>query len=216
VGWVEFAFVIYFPVGRPLPCGISRIFSTSFVGSCIVTFWTTGVARVLASSIANCRARIESAHSNSSYCTSSSSSVVSYVCTELLEGGALSLPLIEAIPFCVPCSFGGDDGDHMDGLSPSISISRFYGWAIILFASSIMFGADLVGVADMAGVGIANASLQLRCGLRWWFVDFLMVFASFACDAIIASKRPTSKAMLLNTSYFSLAASSALNPTVWS
>ena len=92
--------------------------------------------------------------------------MVSYVCTELLEGSALSLPFIEAIPLCVPCSFGGDDGAHMDGLSTSISISRLSGLAFILFASSIMFGADLVGVADIAGVGVANASLQTRCDLR--------------------------------------------------
>ena len=83
------------------PFGISGFFCTSFVGNCIVTFWPTGFARVLVSSIANCRARIESALSNSSYSYSASSSVVWYVSTELVEGGALSLPLMEAIHFCV-------------------------------------------------------------------------------------------------------------------
>jgi hypothetical protein len=89
--------------------------------------------------------------------------VVSYVSTELAEGGALSFPLIEAIPLCI---VRRADGDPMDCLSPSISISLFDGLVFILFASSIMFGADLVGVADIAGVGVANASLQARCGLR--------------------------------------------------
>ena len=51
-------------------------------------------------------------------------------------------------------------------MSPSISISLFYGWVFILFASSIMFGADLVGVADIAGIGVANFTLQVWCGLR--------------------------------------------------
>ena len=120
----------------------------------------------MASTIAVSRARIESSLLISSYCDSASSSVVSYVSTELSEGGALSLPLTEAIPCCVTCSFGGEDGDHMDGLSTSISISHFYGWALILFANSIMFGADLVGVADIVGVIVANASLEARCGLR--------------------------------------------------
>jgi hypothetical protein len=54
-------------VGMPLPCGTSRPFSDSFVGICIDTFWTIGFARVLASAIANCRAKIESALSISYY-----------------------------------------------------------------------------------------------------------------------------------------------------
>jgi hypothetical protein len=86
----------------------------------------------------------------------------------------------------------------------------------MLFANSMMFGADLVGVADIVGVCVANISLQARCGLRGWCGAFLFVFVPFAYDAIIASKRPTSKAILLNTSSFNLAASSKLNPAGWS
>jgi hypothetical protein len=66
-----------FWVGIPLPCGVPRPLSASFVGVCIVTFWTIGWARFFASAIVNWRARIESALSISSYSNSSSSSVVS-------------------------------------------------------------------------------------------------------------------------------------------
>ena len=94
--------------------------SAFFVGNCIVTFLPTGLARVLASSIASCRARIESSFSNSSYYNSSSSSVVSYVSTDLVVGGALSLPLIEAIPLSVVGRCGGADGDPSGCLATSI------------------------------------------------------------------------------------------------
>jgi hypothetical protein len=104
----------------PLPFGTFMPVSAFFVGNCIVTFWPTGFARVLASAIASCRARIESSLSNSSYYNSSSSSVVSYVSTELVAGGALSLPLIEAIPLSVVGRCGGADGDPSGCLATSI------------------------------------------------------------------------------------------------
>jgi hypothetical protein len=104
----------------PLSYGTDMPVSAFFVGNFIVTFFPTGFARFLASAIASCRARIESALSNSSYYNSSSSSVVSYVSTELVDGGALSLPLIEAIPLCVVGRCGGADGDPSDCLATSI------------------------------------------------------------------------------------------------
>jgi hypothetical protein len=106
--------------------------SALFVGNCIVTFFPAGFTRVLASAIASCRARIESALSNSSYYISSSSSVVSYVSTELVEGGALSLPLIEVLPLCVVCGCGGADGAPSDCMATS------------LFTVGCMFSAGLL------------------------------------------------------------------------
>ena len=155
-----------FWIGIPLPCGPFGSFSASFIGNSIVTFLPISFSHGLASAIVNYRARIESALSISSYCDPASSSVVSYVCTEHVEGGALSLPLMEAIPLCIAGMCGGEDGDPREFLSTSISINLFYGLAFMLLASSIMFGVDLVGVADIAGVGPANASLQAWCGLR--------------------------------------------------
>jgi hypothetical protein len=122
---------------------------------------------------------VRSSNSSNSSDTDSAMSVTS-------EGGAISLPLREAMA----CSFTtGFCGLLCDGLSTSISTNSPDGGVRKFAANSMILGADVVGVADVVIVGAAKATLHVRCGLRMGCAVFFTV--PFAFSSIIASKRFT-------------------------
>jgi hypothetical protein len=94
---------------------------------------------------------VRSSNSSNSSDTDSAMSVTS-------EGGANSFPLREAMA----CSFTiGFCCLLCAGLSTSISTNSPDGGVRRFAANSIIFGADVVGVADV--VGAAKATLHVRC-----------------------------------------------------
>jgi hypothetical protein len=89
-----------------------------------------------------------------------------------------------------------------DGFSNTVSSSLPD--CCIFAASSIIFGADDVGV------GVANASLTVLWRLRCWIGGGLI--SPIALSAIMASNLLTSAAILVYTSALKISASSKLNP----
>ena len=117
--------------------------------------------------------------------------------------GALSLPfLVVAFSYFIACLCSL----LVKGLFTSISTSNPDGGTTMFATKSIIFGADIVGVADVLGVGVMSVALPVQCGLRGGWACFPFVPSAYA--EIIALKRFTSGAILPNISFFSMVASS--------
>jgi hypothetical protein len=101
--------------------------------------------------------------SNSSNSSDISESDDLYVSTLAAVEGALSLPFLVVVLGNFITCYGRL---LVDGLFTSISTSSPDGGIIMFAAKSIIFGAEVVGVADGFGVGVANVTLPVRCCLR--------------------------------------------------
>jgi hypothetical protein len=101
--------------------------------------------------------------SNSSNSSDISESDDRYVSTLAAVEGALSLPFpVVILGNFIACY----NRLLVDGLSISISTSNPDGGTIMFAAKSIIFGAEVVVVADDFGVGVASVTLPVRCCLR--------------------------------------------------